>query len=112
MVIEDTDEIVTSETGQLLYRNDLLWCDRFHLESIVDLENRIITDSQYQFLWIQRCDRMYNLVTHNRADVPILDNLYLYGMEVDGSTLYYEDIKGSLYKMFDGKIMPEDNTYG
>ncbi len=112
LVIVDTDEIVTSETGQLLYRNDLIWCDRFHLKSIEDLENRIITDSQYQFLWVQRCDRMYNLVTHNRADLPILDNLYLYGMEADESILYYEDKKGSLYKMCEGIIIPEENTYG
>ncbi len=55
---------------------------------------------------------MYNLVTHNRADLPILDNLYLYGMEADESILYYEDRKGSLYKMYEGIIIPEENTYG
>lgn len=36
----------------------------------------------------------------------------LYGMEADESILYYEDRKGSLYKMYEGIIIPEDNTYG
>lgn len=34
------------------------------------------------------------------------------GMEADESILYYEDRKGSLYKMYEGIIIPEENTYG
>ncbi len=42
LVVQDEEEIVTGETGQKLYRQDILWCERFSLRTIGNLENRIL----------------------------------------------------------------------
>ena len=42
-VFYDTDELVTGEIGQQLYRNDIIWCRRFHIGSVADLEGRILS---------------------------------------------------------------------
>ena len=62
-IVYDTDDIVTCDEGQLLYKNDIVWCRRFHLRTIADLENRIVDDSEYQSLWIDRCKQASNLLT-------------------------------------------------
>ncbi len=30
-IVYDTDDIVTWEEGQMLYKNDIVWCQRFHI---------------------------------------------------------------------------------
>lgn len=58
----DNCNIVLSELGQKQYAIDIEWCKRFSLNSIADLSKRIVSDEMYQKLWIQRCDRIYNLL--------------------------------------------------
>lgn len=101
-IIYDHDDIVASDTAQLLYRADITWCDRFHIENISHLENRIISHETYQQLWIGRCDRSYDLLTQTtkeereqmQAKVP---DLFLYGASEDLTELYFENSFGKLF---------------
>ena len=67
-IVYDMDDMVTSETGQQLYKNDIVWCQRFHIETIADLYNRIVDYSKYQSLWVKRCDFAYNLLTQTSEE--------------------------------------------
>ena len=102
-VIYDTDDIVTSNQGQLLYKNDIVWCRRFNLRTVADLENRIVDDSQYQSLWIERCDRAYNLLTQTdereRLQLECQHaDLFLYGANNDLTIYYFENEQGQLFE--------------
>ena len=95
------NEIVTSELGQLQYEQDRIWCERFGLNDISDLQNRIISHEDYENLWIDRCDVMYNLVCAVRdnkiSDLNLEnDGLFVYGISENLSTYYCEDINGTL----------------
>lgn len=98
----DHDEIVTGITGQKLYKQALVWCKRFSIDNIGKLEDRIISNEDYAFYWIERCDRSYNLIT-NTSEKQFLDfslkfeNLLLYGSNEDLSHLYYESLSGKLW---------------
>ena len=99
----DTDEIVTSEIGMRLYKNDIAWCERFGLKSISDLETRIVTANDYQTLWIDRCDKAYNLFTQatkqqRSAWQAMHPKLFLYGISEDMETLYFENVNGKLFE--------------
>ena len=101
--VYDTDDIVTSPTGQMLYKNDMIWCDRFRLKSIRDLESRIVSNEAYEVLWISRCDKAYNLLTKTdeaqRANWQRLHHgLYLYGTSDDLKTLFFEDGDGRSFE--------------
>ena len=95
----DTDDMITSEIGQLLYKVDIAWCERFDLRSVMDLESRIIPDEQYQVLWLDRCEKAYSLyaqtteVERNRMQL-LRPNLFLYGASKDLQTIYFEDQQG------------------
>ena len=95
-VVYDTDDIIISNTGQMLYKNDITWCERLHLKRIPDLANRIVSNDEYEKLWIRRCDRAYNLLTKtDEAQRAIWQqqhhSLYLYGASDDLKTLFFED---------------------
>lgn len=60
-VMIDNDEIVTCDMGRKLYKQYIEWCNRFSINSIRDLESRIIPGDIYDYLWIKRCERAYNL---------------------------------------------------
>lgn len=62
-VVYNNDDIVTNQVGQKLYNEDIAWCKRFNLFHIKHLEGRIFNKTEYQKLWIERCDRSYNLLT-------------------------------------------------
>ncbi|MBQ4573958.1 MAG: GNAT family N-acetyltransferase [Clostridia bacterium] len=101
-VIYDTDEIVTSKTGQMLYKNDIIWCERFDLKSICDLEKRIVSNEEYEIQWIDRCNKAYNLLTktdeQQRANWQRMHSeLYLYGASEDLKSLFFEDIHGNSF---------------
>ncbi len=98
----DSDAMVTSELGQLLYKNDLVWCERFHICSVIDLEKRIVPASLYNELWISRCDKAYNLLTKTtEAERQVLcalrPDLYLFGANEDMSMLYFENKTGESF---------------
>ena len=99
-VVYDLDEIITNSTGQLLYRNDIFWCDRFGLHSVADLRDRILPPDLYQALWNRRCDAGYHLLTQTTPEqrlswASLHSNLYLYGASEDLSILYFEDAEGN-----------------
>lgn len=100
-IVYDMDGIVICEEGQLLYKNDIVWCRRFNLRTVADLENRIVTSSEYQSLWIDRCEQAYNLLTrtsdYERADIQRqCPDLFLYGANEDLTIYFFEDLKGKI----------------
>ena len=102
-VVYDLDEIVMAEMGQMYYKNDIQWCERFRLISVADLETRIIPREQYEKLWIARCDVAYNLLTQTSEEereklAEKYSDLFLYGANEDLSILYFEDKRGELYE--------------
>ncbi len=98
----DRDEIVTGKTGQKLYKEALIWCKRFSIDNIGELENRIISSEDYAFYWIERCNRSYNLITKTSDKLfcnflPDFENLLLYGADENLTHLYYESLSGKLW---------------
>lgn len=100
-IVYDNDEIVAGEIGQKLYKTDIEWCNRFFIFNISHLAKRIINNDDYQRLWIERCDRSYNLLTQMTEEERQLiqskkPNLFLYGASDDLSELYFENSEGEL----------------
>lgn len=98
-IVYDNDEIVAGEIGQKLYKTDIEWCNRFFIFNISHLAKRIINNDDYQRLWIERCDRSYNLLTQMTEEEYQLiqskkPNLFLYGASEDLSELYFENSEG------------------
>lgn len=111
-VFYDKDDIVANQVGQMLYNADIDWCKRFKLFHIKQLEHRIINESTYQKLWIERCDRSYNLLTktsHNeRMQLQnLVPDLFLYGASEDISTLFFENEAGELFIYKENVLLPE-----
>lgn len=110
--VYDNDEIVAGAIGTALYKADIEWCGRYGLRHICDLKNRIVSDENYAILWMNRCDRSYDLLTQTseaeRIQLQsIFPDLYLYGASEDKSELYYEDRKGQLYVYRKNQIKKE-----
>ena len=98
-IVYDNDEIVAGEMGQKLYRADIEWCNRFSIYNISHLKHRIICNEDYQRLWVERCDRSYNLLVQTTAEErELIQNkkpkLFLYGASDDLSELYFENSDG------------------
>lgn len=70
-VIYDNDDMITNKVGQRLYKAYIDWCRRFKLTHIQHLESRILSNSTYQKLWIERCERSYHLLTKTSYDERI-----------------------------------------
>ena len=101
-VVYDCDEMVTSELGLLQYRKNIEWCQRYNISTVGDLENRIVSDSQYRELWVERCDKSYNLLTNSTESVRKAfqeqhPQLFLYGSNENLSVLFFEDLNGALF---------------
>ena len=102
-VFYDYDDIVTSELGILQYSTNIEWSKRHKIFTVADFENRIVPNSRYKELWIERCDKSYNLLTQTtaaeRAKLNALhSNLFLYGASEDLSVLFFEDYDGKLFE--------------
>ncbi len=100
-IIYDLDEIVAGELGQKLYRTDIEWCNRFSIYNISHLEQRILTDDDYQRLWVERCNRSYDLLVHTTEEERKLiqskkPELFLFGASEDLSDIYFEDSNGEI----------------
>lgn len=113
--IYDNDDIVTNTLGQMLYKADIEWCARFGLLHIKHLENRIINKSKYEKLWMERCNRSYNLITgtseNDRIELQALvPELFLYGASEDVSELYFENESGDLFVYRKHILLPEQDT--
>lgn len=114
-VIYDNDDIITNQVGQMLYKADIDWCRRFQLSHIKYLENRILNKFDYQKLWIERCDRSYNLLTQTsykeRIQLQYLaPDLFLYGASEDMLILFFENKRGELFFYRDNTLMPENKA--
>ena len=101
-IVYDNDDMVAGKLGKILYCADIEWCGRFHIENISHLESRIITNEEYQRLWIRRCDRSYNLLMltseENREKLQKeVSELFLYGASKDLSEIYFENASGELF---------------
>lgn len=101
-VVYDTDDMITCAIGQLLYKQDLIWCDRLGLRDVRDLENRILSSGDYQHLWLDRCEKAYNLLSQtNEAQreslAKLCPALFLYGASRDLSILYFGDEQEQTY---------------
>ena len=102
-IVYDTDDIVTNELGQQLYKNDIAWCRRFNLQTVADLEPRIVGSSQYQCLWVERCERAYNLLTKTKERERLQierqhTDLFLYGANAELTLFYFENQQGQLFE--------------
>lgn len=102
--VYETDIMVTSELGQLLYKNDIAWCERFRIDSVCDFEERIVSASLYEELWIGRCDKAYNLLTKTtETERKILCSLhpdsFLFGANESISILYFENKDGQTFSV-------------
>ena len=83
---------------------DIEWCERFHLANISDLNNRILSNEDYNQFWVARCNKSYNLVSQTTENERrVLQNkapkLYLYGATEDLSHLFFEDDLGKTYML-------------
>ena len=108
-VMIDNDEIVTCKLGKKLYKEYIEWCNRLCINTVKDLERRIIFNNDYELLWIKRCDRLYNLIIALEDGLITLKDyedllkigksrgLFLYGANKDVSSFYYENISGILW---------------
>ena len=116
-VMIDNDEIVTCKLGKKLYKEYIEWCNRFCINTVKDLERRIISNNDYELLWIKRCDRLYNLIIALEERLITLKDyedlkklgesrkLFLYGANKDVSSYYYEDMFGNLWTYKDRQFI-------
>lgn len=98
-IVYDTDDIVVSEVGQMLYKNDIIWCERFKICSVSDLNDRVVSDSEYKDLWVSRCNKAYNLLTQTtelqrKEWQSRYTDLYLYGANENLTLLFFENENG------------------
>jgi len=108
--IYDVSEIVSCELGQIQYKEDIIWCDRFNLQNISDLSSRILSEHDYEKLWRGRCEKMYYLkvaLLENKINIKEFEenktkwkkqDLFLYGMSEDLDMFYLENISGELFE--------------
>lgn len=108
-VMIDNDKIVTCNLGKKLYKEYIEWCKRFCINTVKDFDHRIISNNYYELLWIERCDRLYNLFIAMETGLITLNDyedlkkigenkkLILYGANENVSCYYYEDILGNLW---------------
>lgn len=111
-VFYDNDDMITNWVGQMSYKADLEWCKRFRLSHIKQLGNRILDKNVYQKLWIERCDRSYDLLTQTSHSERIrmqklAPDLFLYGASEDLSVLYFENEAGNLFIYKDNTLLRE-----
>ncbi len=107
--VYDECDLVACELGQILYKKDIEWCERFHLRHISTLADRIVPEEDYRTLWQGRCEKMYNLEAAllqgkiDRAAVERMkaecqeEGLFVYGISEDYTIVYCENASGELF---------------
>lgn len=107
--VYDNSEIVTCKLGQIQYENDIEWCNRFHLDHISCLSDRILSECDYENLWRGRCGKMYELEValfkgkinaeyfYKRKSLLAKRGLFVYGISEDYKVLYLENALGELF---------------
>ena len=59
----DNDPNTTGKLPQKLYRMNLEWCEKAGVKTLADLQSRVLQAPNYEFFWLERCRRGYNLIT-------------------------------------------------
>lgn len=75
-----------------------------------DFESRIISNEQYSVLWLERCKRLYNLLSSDFSTDNLSNNfpdLLLYGANTDLSEFYFDDCNGKFYLCKDGVLQKD-----
>ena len=111
-VYRDHDPNVVSKLSQKLYQMCIGWCREAGVENVSQLQNRILQPPAYEFFWLERCRRGYQLLsTRNEQALEkarkLAPEMKLYGTERALHTFYFEDKHGKLYKYYDGDLKPE-----
>ena len=108
----DNDPNTTGKLPQRMYRMYLEWCEKAGVKILADLQSRVLQAPNYEFFWLERCRRGYNLITtRNKAVLEkaqeYAPEMTLYGTERSLNTFYFEDEKGKLFKYYDGELRQE-----
>lgn len=108
----DKDPNTVGKLSQRLYRMELKWCEEAGIRKVSDLENRILQPPAYEFFWLERCRRGYNLITTRNQKAlekarTLAPDMTLYGTERDLRTFYFEDTQRRLFKHYDGELRQE-----
>ena len=108
----DNDPNTTGKLPQRMYRMYLEWCEKAGVKTLADLQSRILQAPNYEFFWLERCRRGYNLITiRNKGALEkgqeYAPEMTLYGTERSLNTFYFEDDKGKLFKYYDGELRQE-----
>lgn len=106
----DLDEMITCDLGQQLYKIDIEWCNKHGMHSVSDFESRIISNELYSVLWLERCKRLYNLLSSDFSTDNLSKNfpdLLLYGANTDLSEFYFDDCNGKFYLCKDGVLQKD-----
>ena len=106
----DCDEMITCDLGQKLYKTDIDWCEKYGMRGVGDFENRVISAEQYSVLWLERCKRLYNLLSSDLSADNVRNkfpDLLLYGASQDLSELYFDDCRGGFYLYKNGVLQEE-----
>lgn len=80
------------------------------MHDVSDFENKIISNEQYSVLWLERCKRLYNLLSADFSTDSLnkkFPDLLLYGANTDLSEFHFDDCKGSLYLYKDGVLQKD-----
>ena len=91
---------------------NLEWCEKAGVKTLTDLQSRVLQAPNYEFFWLERCRRGYNLITtRNKGALDkareLAPDMTLYGTERNLQTFYFEDDKGKLFKHYDGELRQE-----
>ncbi len=108
----DNDPNTTGKLPQRMYQMFLEWCRAAGVRTLNDLQSRVLQPAIYEFFWLERCRRGYNLITtRNKAALEkgreLASNMQLYGVERNLKTFYFEDEKGKLFKHYDNELTAE-----
>ena len=108
----DNDPNTTGKLPQRMYKMFLEWCQQAGVHNLTDLQSRVLQAPNYEFFWLERCRRGYNLITtRNKGALDkareLAPDMTLYGVERNLHTFYFEDEKGKLHKYYDGELRPE-----
>ena len=93
------DFAIAGTPREAMVRAGVKWCRRFRLNSLPDLEHRLLPKAQFEKQWIQRRQATENLLFHadealRAAWAAEYPDLFLYGASDDLRTLYFEDAQG------------------
>ena len=108
----DNDPNTTGKLPQRMYKMFLEWCEKAGVKTLSDLQSRVLQPAIYEFFWLERCRRGYNLITtRNKGALDkareYAPDMELYGVERQLNTFYFEDDKGKLFKYYDGELRQE-----